>query len=64
VAPILFFLGFLLGVTGLAWVGVILFGASVIFALLTLPVELDASRRALKLLQTYQLTDGRELQGA
>ena len=27
-------------------------------------MEFDASRRGLQLLQTYQLTDGRELQGA
>ncbi len=64
VAPLLFFIGLLLGFTQLAWVGVILFGASVVFALITLPVELDASRRALRLLQSYQLADGRELQGA
>jgi len=64
VAPILFFIGFLLGRTELAWLGIIFFGMSVVFALVTLPVELDASKRALKLLETYQLADGRELQGA
>ncbi len=64
VAPLLFFAGLLLGMTQLAWVGVILFGASVVFALVTLPVEFDASRRALGLLQSYSLADGRELQGA
>jgi uncharacterized protein len=64
VAPILFFIGLLLGLTQLAWVGVILFGAGAVFALITLPVELDASKRAMRLLQTYQLADGRELQGA
>jgi uncharacterized protein len=64
VAPILFFIGLLLNVTGIAWLGVILFGAGALFALITLPVEFNASRRALSLLQTYQLTDGRELQGA
>lgn len=64
VAPILFIIGLLLGITQLAWVGVIFFGASVVFALITLPVELDASRRALRLLQTYQLADGQELRGA
>jgi uncharacterized protein len=64
VAPILFFVGFLFGFTQLAWVGVILFGVSAIFALITLPVELDASRRAVKLLQVYNLADGQELQGA
>lgn len=64
VAPILFFIGFALNMTNLAWVGVAFFGLSVVFALITLPVEFDASRRALRLLQTYQLADGRELQGA
>lgn len=64
VAPILFFIGLLLGITQLAWVGIIFFGASVVFALITLPVELDASRRALGLLQSYQLADGQELRGA
>lgn len=64
VAPILFFVGFLFGFTQLAWVGVILFGVSAIFALITLPVELNASSRALKLLQVYNLADGQELQGA
>lgn len=64
VAPLLFFIGLLLGVTQLAWLGVIFFGASVLFSLITLPVEFDASRRALRLLQSYQLADGAELQGA
>ncbi len=64
VGPILFMLGLFLGMTGLAWVGVIAFGLSAVFAIVTLPVEFDASRRGLRLLQTYQLTDGRELQGA
>lgn len=64
VAPILFFIGLLLGLTQLAWVGVILFGLGAVFALITLPVELDASKRALRLLQSYQLADGAELQGA
>lgn len=64
VAPILFLIGLLLNIEGLAWGGVILFGASAVFALVTLPVELDASRRALQLLQTYQLAGGGELKGA
>jgi uncharacterized protein len=64
VAPILFFIGLLLNITGLAWVGIILYAAGAVFALITLPVELNASRRALGLLQSYQLTDGNELRGA
>ena len=58
VAPILFLIGYLLGATSLAWLGVIL------FALVTLPVEFNASHRGLRLLQTYQLADGAELRGA
>jgi uncharacterized protein len=64
VAPIMFFIGLLLGMTQLAWVGIILFGLGAVFALITLPVEFNASKRGLRLLQTYQLADGREIQGA
>lgn len=64
VAPILFLIGLLFNMLSLAWLGVAFFAASAIFALVTLPVEFNASRRALNLLQTYQLTDGREMQGA
>jgi len=64
VAPILFIVGLLIGLTGLAWLGILLFGLGALFALITLPVEFDASKRGLKLLQTYQLADGQELQGA
>ncbi len=64
VAPLLFMLGWWLNMTGLAWLGVGLFALAAVFALITLPVEFDASRRGLQLLQRYQLVDGRELQGA
>lgn len=49
-APWLFLAGFLLGILELAWLGVILFGLSTLFTLVTLPVELDASNRAKQLL--------------
>jgi hypothetical protein len=45
-----FFLGIMFNMTGLLWAGVLLFSLMVVFSLLTLPVELDASRRALRLL--------------
>jgi Zn-dependent membrane protease YugP len=64
VAPIMFFIGLIFNFAGLAWLGIILFSAGAVFALITLPVELDASRRGLHLLQTYNLADGRELAGA
>jgi Zn-dependent membrane protease YugP len=64
VAPIMFFIGLFLGVTQLAWLGIILFGLGAVFALVTLPVEFNASKRGLQLLQTYQLADGQEIRGA
>jgi Zn-dependent membrane protease YugP len=64
--PIIFFIGFFLsGITGsttIAWLGLFLFAGTAIFALITLPVEFNASKRALQLLRSYQLADGRELQ--
>jgi hypothetical protein len=36
--------------TGLALIGLGLFGLAVLFSILTLPIEIDASRRALKML--------------
>ncbi len=61
---ILFFIGILLQFSGLIWLGIILFSGSVVFAFLTLPVEWDASRRALQMLRAGGLVDSRELKGA
>jgi len=44
--PIIFIVGLLINWTQLAWVGVILFAATAVFAIVTLPVEFNASRRA------------------
>ncbi len=48
--PILFIVGLLMQFPTLAGVGLVFFAASVVFALVTLPVEFDASRRAKALL--------------
>lgn len=48
----LFLIGLLLDLTGLMWVGIILFSLSLIFGLVTLPVEFNASSRALNTLKT------------
>lgn len=61
---ILFFIGILLQFSGLIWLGIIFFSGSVVFAFLTLPVEWDASRRALQMLRADGLVDSRELKGA
>jgi Zn-dependent membrane protease YugP len=47
----LIFAGLFFNATGLAWAGIVFFGVSVLFMLLTLPVEFDASRRGLKILE-------------
>jgi len=59
---IIIFLGLLIHPT-LAVAGLILFGTVVLFQFVTLPVEFDASRRALAVLNAGYL-DGDELQGA
>lgn len=43
-------IGLVIGWTGLAWLGVIVFSGGVVFALATLPVEFNASARAKQLL--------------
>jgi len=47
---ILILAGLLLNLTGLAWVGVLVFSGGALFALATLPVEFDASARAKRML--------------
>jgi len=51
------FLGLFLQQQNLAWIGVALFGLSTLFALLTLPVEFDATRRAKAALVQVGLVD-------
>ena len=48
----------------LAYVGVAFFGMAVLFQLVTLPVEFDASRRAIKSLESQQILTAEELAGA
>jgi Zn-dependent membrane protease YugP len=49
--------GFVLGIVGLAWAGVALFALSTLFALVTLPVEFDATKRAKAALVQVGLVD-------
>jgi len=57
---ILIFVGIILQATNIAWLGVGAFALGTLFALLTLPVELDASSRAMKLLTNTGLVDRTE----
>ena len=61
--PILFMLGIWINLTGLAWLGVAAFSLAFVLALITLPVELDASSRALKMLQANNLVSRFEYDG-
>ena len=60
VAPWLFLVGLLLQLETLTWVGVILFGSSFLLAILTLPVEFNASARAKELLIRHGIIRGDE----
>ncbi|NJN60644.1 MAG: zinc metallopeptidase [Coleofasciculaceae cyanobacterium RL_1_1] len=67
--PILVILGIFLnamaGVSSLFInLGIILFAASILFHVVTLPVEFDASSRALRIVQTLGILDGEERRGA
>lgn len=46
------------------YIGIVMFSLAVLFYLVTLPVELDASRRALKIMRKDGLLQGAELSGA
>lgn len=60
----LIILGLLLGSAGLAQFGVLLFTAVVFFQLITLPVEFNASRRAMVILEESGLLYGEEVPAA
>lgn len=57
-------LGLIMGWAGLAQIGVLLFTFVVSFQLITLPVEFNASSRALRVLEERNLLIGGELKGA
>ena len=59
----LILIGLLIGYTPLAQIGVILFLAVVLFQLITLPVEFNASRRAKIELKKLELVDNKDTSG-
>lgn len=60
----LILLGFLLSAQFLVTFGILLFSCVLVFQLVTLPVEFDASRRALKTLEDSEILSDGELTGA
>ncbi|HUW73419.1 MAG TPA: zinc metallopeptidase [Methyloceanibacter sp.] len=63
IAPWAFVAGLMLQSTTLTWIGVILFGSSFFFALLTLPVEFNASARAKELLVRQGIIGQDQIEG-
>ena len=59
---IMIFAGILLRMTNLAWLGVLVFSGGALFALATLPVELNASARAKRLLADTGIIAGQDEQ--
>ncbi|MBE0429368.1 MAG: zinc metallopeptidase [Thermoleophilia bacterium] len=63
--PLIFFMGLIFtAFRPLMTLGIVLFTAAVLFQIVTLPVEFNASSRAMKLLQRNGLVVGSEAQGA
>lgn len=62
VGPLIFFAGLWFNTT-LAWIGLAFFALTVVFSLVTLPVEFDASRRAKALVVSTGILGPQEAQG-
>lgn len=63
-APLLLLAGFFFQLSGLLLLGIIFFSFAVLFQLITLPVEFNASARAKKLMVQMGIIDQREAGGA
>ena len=60
----LIFIGMLFNALALAKIGIIFFSGAVIFQIVTLPVEFNASKRALALIQSSNIVSSKEAEGA
>lgn len=63
-AGVLIFMGLFVGMTGLLWLGIAGYALAVGFQLVTLPVELNASKRALIQLESTGVLSANEVPGA
>ncbi len=61
--PIIFMGGWFLAMDNLAIIGLILFAATSLFAFVTIPVEMDASKRAKNILASSGIVYGNEMNG-
>ncbi len=62
--PMLIMAGLIFQIFNLAWLGVIFFASVLVFHIVTLPVEFDASARALRLVDELGILQGDERKGA
>jgi hypothetical protein len=61
--PIIFLAGMLLPIQNLSLIGLLLFSGTLVFALVTLPIELNASRRAVDMLERSGMVSVSEQRG-
>lgn len=61
---VIFMIGLLFSIPVLTNIGIIFFTVAVIYQLITLPVEFNASRRALNILESRNILYGNEVSGA
>ena len=59
-----FFGGIVIGISGLVWLGIAVFSMGLLFSVITLPVEFNASGRALGMLKSNGLVSVQEYDGA
>ncbi|MEZ4632992.1 MAG: zinc metallopeptidase [Deinococcales bacterium] len=64
IGPLLVIVGASIGALGLAQVGILLFAAAALFQLITLPIEFDASRRALAEMERLGLATSNDSGGS
>jgi len=63
IGPWIAIAGFFFSIPLLINIGIVLFGGAVLFYVITLPVEFNASNRAIKLLKNENILNAEELQG-
>lgn len=63
-AGVLIVFGFIVGFTGLIWLGILGYSLAVLFQIVTLPVELNASKRALVQLSDSGVLSAQEIPAA
>jgi Zn-dependent membrane protease YugP len=63
-APFIIIFGIALAFEPLVWIGIILYSSIALFQLVTLPVEFNASHRAIATLENLNILDTEENKGA